>query len=72
MIPRGEVGLIFAGVGRSLKVEGQPVIDDNTFSAIIVMVMITTMVTPPLLKWALTQKDPKPIAETNPAEDRTT
>ncbi len=71
MIPRGEVGLIFAGVGRSLKVDGQPVIDDNTFSAIIVMVMITTMVTPPLLKWALTRKDPKPITETNPAEDGT-
>ncbi len=53
MIPRGEVGLIFAAVGKSLRVNGKPVIDDNTFSAIVVMVIITTMVTPPLLKWAL-------------------
>lgn len=59
MIPRGEVGLIFAGVGRSLKIQGKPVIDDNTFSAIVVMVMITTMVTPPLLKWSLTKGDKK-------------
>ena len=60
MIPRGEVGLIFAGVGRSLKVHGKPVIDDNTFSAIVVMVMITTMVTPPLLKWAMTRNGENP------------
>ena len=58
MIPRGEVGLIFAGVGKSLRIDGRPVIDDNTFSAIVVMVMVTTMVTPPLLKWALTRKQP--------------
>lgn len=68
MIPRGEVGLIFAGVGRSLKVGGKPVIDDNTFSAIVVMVMITTMVTPPLLKWALTRKETAP-AENSGSEE---
>ena len=54
MIPRGEVGLIFAGVGRELLTPaGEPVIDDGTFSAIVVMVMITTMITPPMLKWSL-------------------
>lgn len=54
MIPRGEVGLIFAGVGRELKTpDGHAVVDDATFSAIVVMVMITTMITPPLLKWSL-------------------
>ncbi|MCA9064379.1 MAG: cation:proton antiporter [Planctomycetaceae bacterium] len=57
MIPRGEVGLIFAGQGRELKVmrngELVSVVDDGTFSAIVVMVMVTTMVTPPLLKWAM-------------------
>lgn len=66
MIPRGEVGLIFAGVGRSLKVGGKPVIDDNTFSAIVVMVMITTMVTPPLLKWALTRHSNTPPEDQGP------
>lgn len=54
MIPRGEVGLIFAGVGRELRTpDGIAVIDEATFSAIVVMVMITTMITPPLLKWSL-------------------
>ena len=69
MIPRGEVGLIFAGVGRSLRVEGQPVIDDNTFSAIVVMVMITTMVTPPLLKWSLTRGDQNKADAEEPSEE---
>ena len=45
MIPRGEVGLIFAGAGRLLKV-----IDDATFSAVVIMVIVTTLITPPLLK----------------------
>lgn len=53
MIPRGEVGLIFADQGRRLVSAGQPVISDSTYSAIIVMVMVTTLVTPPLLKWSL-------------------
>lgn len=51
MIPRGEVGLIFANEGKALKTpEGESVINEGTFSAIVVMVMLTTMVTPPLLK----------------------
>ncbi|MEZ6130632.1 MAG: cation:proton antiporter [Planctomycetaceae bacterium] len=54
MIPRGEVGLIFAQVGQGLMgPDGLPVINKGTFSAIVVMVMITTMITPPLLKWAM-------------------
>jgi Kef-type K+ transport system membrane component KefB len=56
MIPRGEVGLIFAEVGRNLTANGKPVINTDTFSAVVVMVMITTMLTPPLLKWSLTRK----------------
>jgi Kef-type K+ transport system membrane component KefB len=48
MIPRGEVGLIFAGIGKSLKV-----IDDATFSAVVIMVIVTTLITPPILKFAL-------------------
>lgn len=53
MIPRGEVGLIFANIGKTLESDGHPVIDDGTYSAIVVMVMVTTMITPPLLKWAM-------------------
>jgi len=50
MIPRGEVGLIFAGIGASLSVAGVPVFSPETFSAMVVMVMVTTLATPPLLK----------------------
>jgi Kef-type K+ transport system membrane component KefB len=57
MIPRGEVGLIFANVGKQLRFNDEPIIGDATYSAVIVMVMITTMVTPPLLKWSLSRGD---------------
>ena len=49
MIPRGEVGLIFAGIGSSLTIAGERVIDDAVFSGAVVMVALTTFVTPPLL-----------------------
>lgn len=45
MLPRGEVGLVFASIGKSLGV-----IDAPMFSAIVVMVMVTSLSTPPLLK----------------------
>ncbi len=55
MIPRGEVGLIFASIGHTVLVAGTPVLSDNTFSAIVAMVMLTTLVTPPLLKTAFAE-----------------
>jgi Kef-type K+ transport system membrane component KefB len=59
MIPRGEVGLIFAGIGATLMVAGERVIDDATYSAIVVMVAVTTLVTPPLLVWRMRGAAPK-------------
>jgi Kef-type K+ transport system membrane component KefB len=61
MIPRGEVGLIFAGIGATLTMpnaEGliEPVISSATFGAVVVMVIVTTLVTPPVLKWALVRR----------------
>lgn len=53
MIPRGEVGLIFAGIGATLVLDGRPVVSPPIFSACVIMVMATTLVTPPLLKWRL-------------------
>lgn len=53
MIPRGEVGLIFANIGLGLTIEGAPVIDRNTYSAVVIMVIVTTLVTPPALRWSL-------------------
>jgi Kef-type K+ transport system membrane component KefB len=48
MVPRGEVGLIFATIGRSLGVVGEEV-----FSVIVLVVIFTTLVTPPVLGWLL-------------------
>lgn len=52
MMPRGEVGLIFAGIGATLILNGQPVIDPGTYAAAVFMVVATTMATPPLLIWS--------------------
>jgi Kef-type K+ transport system membrane component KefB len=54
MVPRGEVGLIFASIGKGLGV-----VDDAIFSAIIIMVIATTLVTPPLLKFTLARAEKK-------------
>ena len=53
MIPRGEVGLIFAGIGATLMLPTaagvvEPVIGPATFGAVVIMVVVTTLVTPPL------------------------
>lgn len=53
MIPRGEVGLIFAAIGQQLVSDGKPVIHSAVYTAIVVMVMVTTLLTPPLLTWSL-------------------
>ncbi|MCA1593791.1 MAG: cation:proton antiporter [Acidobacteria bacterium] len=58
MIPRGEVGLIFAGIGATLLLPNEqgasvPVVGAETFGAIVIMVVVTTLVTPPVLKWSL-------------------
>jgi len=55
MIPRGEVGLIFAAIGRELKVNGHPVVSPSINTAIVVMVIVTTLITPPLLGWSMSR-----------------
>lgn len=47
MISRGEVGLIVAGVG-----EGLGLLTEQEFTVIVLVVLITTFITPPLLRWA--------------------
>ena len=44
MVPRGEVGLIFAMVGNRLGV-----INETLLSVIVIMVILTTLMTPPIL-----------------------
>jgi Kef-type K+ transport system membrane component KefB len=56
MMPRGEVGLIFASIGLTLVVRGEPIIDAATYSAVVIMVMLTTVITPPALKWSLNKR----------------
>jgi predicted amino acid-binding ACT domain protein len=46
MIPRGEVGLIFASIGLAEGVLGA-----DPYAAILLMVLATTLMTPPLLSW---------------------
>lgn len=53
MIPRGEVGLIFAYTGSRLMLNHHPVVDTATYSAVVIMVIITTIATPLLLKAAI-------------------
>ena len=58
MIPRGEVGLIFAASGRSLGV-----ISDQVFSIIVIVVILSTLLTPPLLSLLLRRGQPAPHVE---------
>lgn len=53
MIPRGEVGLVFAGIGSASGVLSKPL-----EAAIIIMVILTTFLAPPFLRIAL--NTPKP------------
>ncbi|MBE7421330.1 MAG: High-affinity Na(+)/H(+) antiporter NhaS3 [Rhodocyclaceae bacterium] len=52
MVPRGEVGLIFAAAGRQLGV-----LTDSMFSVIVIMVILTTLLPPPVLTALLRQKE---------------
>ncbi len=54
MISRGEVGLIVASVGMLAGL-----VDSEEFSAIVVMVLITTLITPPILRALFSQKEDK-------------
>ncbi len=53
MAPRGEVGLIFAAIGRSLGV-----ISEGIFSVIVVMVILTTLLSPPILAYLIRREQP--------------
>jgi Kef-type K+ transport system membrane component KefB len=54
MIPRGEVGLIFAAIGKALNI-----VDGAIYSAIVFMVIFTTLMTPSLLKMTLARWERK-------------
>jgi Na+:H+ antiporter len=50
MIPRGEVGLIFATIGLR-----ETILDQEQYAALLLVVLATTLIAPPLLRWRLQQ-----------------
>jgi Kef-type K+ transport system membrane component KefB len=52
MIPRGEVGFVFAGIGTTLTLSGAALVSPAVYASVVVCIMATTLVTPPLLGWA--------------------
>jgi Kef-type K+ transport system membrane component KefB len=53
MVSRGEVALVLAGAALAAGV-----INGTIFSALIVMTLVTTLVTPPLLRWMIPRTPP--------------
>lgn len=60
MIPRGEVGLVFAGIGAA-----SGTLDKPLQAAIIIMVILTTFLAPPLLRFAFKQSTDKELEKAN-------
>jgi Kef-type K+ transport system membrane component KefB len=58
MVPRGEVGLIFASIGLTAGI-----LSGSVYSAILIMVILSTFVVPPLLKILFARKPPPPQPE---------
>ena len=50
MLPRGEVGLIFATIGLR-----ETILDEDQYAALLLVVLATTLIAPPLLRWRLQQ-----------------
>jgi Kef-type K+ transport system membrane component KefB len=50
MVSRGEVGLIVAALGISNGIIGEEI-----FAAIVLVVLVTTIITPPLVRWSFAQ-----------------
>jgi Kef-type K+ transport system membrane component KefB len=57
MVSRGEVGLIVAALGVT-----NGIITQEIFAAVVFVVIVTTVVTPPLVKWSFAE--PKPSEQT--------
>ena len=52
LVPRGEVTLIFADLAKSMGI-----LSTSLYSVLTIVVLLTTLVTPPVLKWALERKE---------------
>jgi Kef-type K+ transport system membrane component KefB len=67
MIPRGEVGLIFANIGMGLSIGGAALVSPTLYSAVVAMVLVTTLITPPALEWAFRRPAPPAASHSRPA-----
>lgn len=63
MVPRGEVGLIFAQMGLTAGAVGA-----GEYGALMLMVLVTTFVTPPALAWRARRHDSKRPDADRPGE----
>ena len=63
MIPRGEVGLIFARMGLATGA-----LTTHLYSALALMVLVTTFITPPLLAWNVRAQPKLPVPRDRPGE----
>jgi len=55
MVPRGEVSLVFAALGTALRMGDAPLLDQRAYLAIVTVVILTTLLTPSLLRFASAQ-----------------
>lgn len=53
MVPRGEVGFIFVGVGDALMIHGRPLLSPEVSAAIVTALLLTTLLGPVGLGWDL-------------------
>ncbi len=58
MISRGEVGLIIAAIGVTYGV-----LSEAAFTVVVFVVLLTTVITPPLVRWSFHQRGTQPIEE---------
>ena len=62
MLPRGEVGLIFASIGLA-----NGVLSKDLYGALVAVVLLTTLIAPPLLRWRIKALDAhRPVREQAP------
>ena len=64
MVPRGEVGLIFASIGLTAGI-----LSGEVYSAILIMVILSTFVVPPILKILFASQPQPPAPSIEELED---
>jgi Kef-type K+ transport system membrane component KefB len=69
MVPRGEVGFIFAGIGTTLVLGDAPIVSPVVFASAVLVVILTTLAAPPLLAARLRKTAAGPEPEPPPDEE---